>query len=677
MLLSIQSWADQNSDRPFFGRVQNAPSTGGSHYSRSPSPHASPDVTRPPVNAAKLNNVSFSRDRRLPSPDLGSNMDCAFPPFPTSRSRTPDPTSNDGPKLRYGAQNPYAGPSALYSPLDAKPLSSPSVLQRMDTIAPGPFDGRPSEDRYDPKSPGRVPSSKHRRTATASSVRESLRSTSSEKRGHTRQASAAISNRSLGSTTSLPSDVSGSVPSTDIYGPRNTPPRSTQPSGDIDSFLRDMSEEGTDPAVQQISSASRSRTFPIRKDSEDDVGFQAPAPARNRPAAMQHSRRPSLPSNPRSAVPEAPMTPRTARNAERSRKLNLFEPSSNVRNRSGSQSGIRTDIRLDNAPPIPVAPPSQPPLRIQSSNLRRHDSSSSSGSDGRKDGLVSTPLTSASSSMSSTASSAELFGKPSALPARPSTGHGRKPSFGNAQHFQSLNALTGVDNPPPAFNRSNPPPPLEPFEQSPIVEGPESPMDPAIQRGLFSPPKSSKASKPTRATPQFDSKPLPAAPELRSDPPAMQRRPTMKGNCRGCGEIITGKSIKAADGRLSGRYHKQCFVCQTCRFPFATASFYVIADQPYCEHDYHTLNDSLCHSCNRGIEGQYLETEARQKFHPKCLTCNTCRKVLSQDYFEVGDGVFCERHAFAQVPGPGAFLGAEMGKGRRNPERRTTRLMMM
>ena len=101
------------------------------------------------------------------------------------------------------------------------------------------------------------------------------------------------------------------------------------------------------------------------------------------------------------------------------------------------------------------------------------------------------------------------------------------------------------------------------------------------------------------------------------------RRPgtANKGNCRGCGEVIQGKSVSSADGRLTGRYHKQCFVCQTCKEPFQTTDFYVIENNPYCARHYHELNGSLCKTCDRGIEGQYLETEVKQKFHPHCFTC--------------------------------------------------------
>jgi hypothetical protein len=109
--------------------------------------------------------------------------------------------------------------------------------------------------------------------------------------------------------------------------------------------------------------------------------------------------------------------------------------------------------------------------------------------------------------------------------------------------------------------------------------------------------------------------------------------------------------------------------------PFQTATFYVIDDAPYCERHYHKLNGSVCIGCDRGIEGQYLETERRQKFHPQCLTCSDCQRILRHDYFEMGGRVYCERDAFHRAQ-QGRFLGPGPG-GNNRMQRRTTRMMMM
>lgn len=106
-----------------------------------------------------------------------------------------------------------------------------------------------------------------------------------------------------------------------------------------------------------------------------------------------------------------------------------------------------------------------------------------------------------------------------------------------------------------------------------------------------------------------------------NSPPTAKKPAAPKGNCRGCDQPIQGKSISSSDGRLTGRYHKACFVCHTCKEPFASSEFYVFENRPYCGRHYHALNGSLCGMCGNGIEGECLETEGRERYHPACFTC--------------------------------------------------------
>ncbi|KAJ4514604.1 hypothetical protein HRR86_003104 [Exophiala dermatitidis] len=174
-----------------------------------------------------------------------------------------------------------------------------------------------------------------------------------------------------------------------------------------------------------------------------------------------------------------------------------------------------------------------------------------------------------------------------------------------------------------------------------------------------------------------------------------------KGFCRGCSQVILSmqKSVSSADGRLTGRYHKECFVCQTCKSSFPTAEFYVHNDHPYCAQHYHELENSLCATCGKGIEGLYMETanvagRGKEKHHPECLKCTTCKIRLDHDYFELSGKVYCERDAFRMANSPKSrdnaptrpsplireyISSGDRGllKGRQFPERRTTRLMNM
>ncbi|PLB42569.1 uncharacterized protein BDW47DRAFT_130372 [Aspergillus candidus] len=197
--------------------------------------------------------------------------------------------------------------------------------------------------------------------------------------------------------------------------------------------------------------------------------------------------------------------------------------------------------------------------------------------------------------------------------------------------------------------------------------------------------------------------------------PGVSPTPRPKGRCKGCGETIMGKSISSKDGRLTGRYHRNCFVCFDCKVPFQTMDFYVLNDLPFCSQHYHERNGSMCQTCHQGIEGQFLETIERRgmgpvdrvRFHPDCLTCRTCNVILKGEYFEWNGLAYCERdarraaasvspHRFRRGGPPGRGRGLRPPPGsfdgpygrpnsplmpppgaRRFPERRTTRLMMI
>lgn len=243
----------------------------------------------------------------------------------------------------------------------------------------------------------------------------------------------------------------------------------------------------------------------------------------------------------------------------------------------------------------------------------------------------------------------------------------------------------------------------------------DSPTDPAFQNGRLTPVEPFGPQR-TQTTPELSAQPSPQPSPKHSAYPAnvaeqdskrdlLSRSKTTganKGQCRGCSKIIAAnqKSVSSADGRLTGRYHKECFACTTCHNAFQTADFYVLKDQPYCAQHYHTLNGSLCGSCGRGIEGQYLEatrSEAKgpEKFHMKCFTCVMCRVVLKHDYFAHHGRFFCERdiHRVASPPnrspngpgpatraGPGGSSYLSPGTGMlrgKFPERRSTKLMIM
>ncbi|PWY91316.1 hypothetical protein BO94DRAFT_462438 [Aspergillus sclerotioniger CBS 115572] len=254
---------------------------------------------------------------------------------------------------------------------------------------------------------------------------------------------------------------------------------------------------------------------------------------------------------------------------------------------------------------------------------------------------VNNSITSSDSSPSETRSGTSL----SSLPSEASMSR-RKPSD-QGRLGLVVEELQGAKKPQEAVLEhavTESPTALEPPRMPETLFSPDSPTDPAISQGSLS----------------LISEKIPRSPEQSPRPPVRSATapvprpaPRPKGPCRGCGDMIMGKSVSSADGRLTGRYHRACFVCHQCRTPFQTADFYVLEDRPYCAQHYHERNGSLCQTCHTGIEGQYQETVERrgrgpadrQKFHPDCLKCRTCQIPLKGEYFEWYGQVYCERDA--------------------------------
>lgn len=615
------------------------------------------------------------------SPVLPSPQDCAFPPFPTIRSRSTAPmTPLESSFSIPGSPQEQAETAARHAPLNQRANADGSMMQKVNGIVPDPFNHREH---------GSFNSSGHTKSPSMGSSRDFVRSTSSKT--HVPRPSTSSSNY-----TSHPSLSSISA------GPRSTLDRNKTevpvvpskprpsfqdqsdgsahvplPSFDFGSFGRE-SGSGTLPKDEREAASSETRSTIDRIHPE--------------PSARSHRPRPS--------VAAAAMQPLCDIGSTSS-----FKPSRSVRGRAVSPAvdkintmqsvnehaaQSRDDRRLGDAPPVPMPAQAAEASGLDNPYHKPHESTSSneSYSSGVKSGSsISTQHESTSSNGSYS------FGmKGDSSRSIPPFNESSKPRDSQASDDnQASNMFKGF---------------IFDVEEPLTVEEP-TPMQDEQIAGYLQPsrmnfPASSRAMKATTFPPHEDApvrNDLPAtspddymspsfAPQMDNlrvspAPPAHSRypgpsvrrpSPASKGHCRGCGYLIQGKSVSSADGRLTGRYHKQCFVCQTCRRPFQTADFYVVKNQPYCARHYHELNHSLCTKCDRGIEGQYLETELQQKFHPYCFSCQDCHIILRDDYFEFNGKTLCEQHAYgaARISTP-----SSLGPGRRFPERRTTRLMMM
>ena len=612
--------------------------------SRSGSPRTPNEGTRSPFGRPPppTRSATAPVNANLPSPEpRSSNLDCAFPPFPIAK---PAKKALGKPQDGYlGGKIAEGDPK--YAPISPRTASSGGLLQRMNTIAPGPFDVK---HRRKPGSSdaGQGPRRKNSDKDTGLSMSpteagESIVRPATANPGHSRTST----NSSKGSKSGI---VVPKQPRKNGYGGFGAP--------------------GTDDFAERelLNSAQRSKTFPIRSTSED--------PSLRRPSAPNdaHERKPSnVGLRPNGSPPRRPHPSMSGPDLTRPlppRGASLIKP------RMNSKSG--------DAPPVPTNLNLAAEFGIGNPYHTQTDSQSSDASG-----------YSEQSKASSRSSPPGSEGPSPALSRRPSENNKMEGLMADLE--TSLSELEPRNTSPNLSNKSSPraqnqyPRPLQPPQTlNPSFLSPESPMDPAIQDGRFSssPKEINRSPSPSRMTPENRSlspspsvppqeTPRPLSPAKRTPPTDKPRRPaTAKGNCKGCGEAIKGKSISSADGRLTGRYHKDCFVCKTCQEPFQTATFYVLKDAPYCERHYHKLNGSVCKTCDKGIEGQYLESESKQKFHPNCLACADCRRNLRNDYFEMNGRVYCERDAFRRTQQT-RFLGPAAGSNRM--ERRTTRLMMM
>ncbi|KAF2276359.1 uncharacterized protein EI97DRAFT_458298 [Westerdykella ornata] len=629
-------------NRPFL-----SPSSASSYNDPSAPSPLSPARGRPPFKMNRSATSPMPRAYNPPSPDLPLNMDCAFPPFPTSgavkrgKSRHRDKLD---PHPRYAEASP------LYAPLSPRMNAGENIAKRMDTIAPGPFDGREGDRRPSTSDGRNTPGPKeaqpgHKRSATQASTKSNPAAADPR--------SSLYSNRSRSSTFS----GRGGSQKQDLDPIPPMPPLVSQhdesQSEGIEAFLTRLQKETIEFPNKGFK--RRSRSFPGRQENGEVGDDVAPRRRPLQSGLLSPSAENSSTLNPRSVSPsasynESPSLPPIKTHGKHVTSNTLHTPSD-----SGLSHGSFSSDGMVSA----ASSRSSPATSVDSGPHSRNVSKTENGVFPNDESIP-------------RVASPESFMDPRTPPKPIPERYPGAPTYPGAPRYPGA----------PTYNMAPNPAPL-PRPGTFSIEVPESPLDPAIQHGHLYRDPPSPLEKFLGSTPTTNAPNAPKSHQKAPEPEPVTRtekRPTGtgRGKCRGCAEPIIGKSVKDSSGRLTGRYHKQCFVCKTCRSPFPSAEFYVFDNSPYCEQHYHELNGSLCRTCNRGIEGQYLETDQRHKFHPRCFTCLTCRVILRDDYYEVNGKAYCERHAYAVqksmsslAPGPNnRFLN-------NNLQKRRTRLMMM
>ena len=246
-------------------------------------------------------------------------------------------------------------------------------------------------------------------------------------------------------------------------------------------------------------------------------------------------------------------------------------PRGRLRSMSRGDSNARPT--LDPHPPLPRLATSQDQLSL----ISQHTPSESLSSDGSRLGFDERTDSSISSPPTSDASSLSQW-KPSLEDQIAQLDQGSEFSSQHAHHPRRAANFSR-----PRFEQ--PTSPTQPGSRPANIPNLDSPTDPAIQNGriihdmvdtTIGPALSPPLSSPELVSPRTrigedgtvrrpeDWPPVPTTPDYPPTPdqrPSLARRKTSntpKGPCKGCGLIITGRSMKAADGRLTGRYHREC-----------------------------------------------------------------------------------------------------------------------
>lgn len=514
---------------------------------------------------------SSSRNKSQPnvslSPDTSRSQGLQFSPSSSSRSHIITKSTSSATTQPPLSQDDFEARS-LYAPVSPRDNGPGSVLQRMDTIVPGPFHLGSIANFQQPRHK-RASSSKDFTypAISRSSLSHSQRPSTSGSAAAKKASQSSVSAHDL--TPLLPHpqrpSTSGSIsarrPSfSSFHASRQDRDESVGPSvPPIPSDLRSLNRT---PSVEKPDQENRSRRFPSDISSNSEKASKP----------LLHITKPSVSSKSASLSP-GPTGGQNHSRVSQSRNFdshnNSHTPTESLTSNYSSGSDSRRSRSSASTPSQADSPQNQ--RRVLHDRVR---------------------IGSLNTEFSFTKEPSTAIRK-AALPHRIVP-----PEFDRNMTARSLNSSASSEGATPDSGTS------VAHSDRNLVTSPDS---------YFKLPLPS-----TYNNLQSSSCPLPnSAPT----PHSRQPKKASKGNCRGCGELIHGKSVSSADGRLTGRYHKQCFVCSTCKDPFQTADFYILGDQPYCARHYHLLNNSICTGCDVGIEGQYLETELKQKFHPKCFTC--------------------------------------------------------
>lgn len=560
---------------------------------------------------------------------------------PPGQSRRPGGYGGFAEPDAYDAEPVYPG---------ASPKPATNLLQRMNTIAPGPFEaGRRPSGRFQTRN---APEEYDRPGTAMSNLSSSVGSMRGAPRAPRKNGYGGFGPPSRGEDELEPQPFGMAQrsdtfprPSDPIDTPARTPsapgprPSWRRPSNETakpmpmtDAGMRRPSKDTSRPPpprtslVRSKTSASSSSTGSVNVAAEFGIGNPYHTPSDSMSSSVSGYSQPS--GRPSQSSSQSSLSRSAGSSFDR-------KPSdaAGLDSVMGSLRPPMDDRRPKELPQSPMQPPPIDKAKPFSKTLAKRPPPPPQGYDPRIDPRPRRALSPlASPAMELASPTVDMYARDD-------------PAIQGPRRNRSPEPRVTPQNPGP----SSPERPMTRSRSRPRSPARQSPsQDPAAQSRSRSRPRDPAVQSRSRSRPREPAVQARSRSRPREQPPL----PSARGDCKSCRLPITGKSISSADGRLTGRYHKACFVCTTCKEPFSSATFYVLDDKPYCDRHYHELNGSLCGGCGNGIEGQYLEDESTKKHHPGCFRCGDCGVVLRDGYFEVGGRAYCEKDAWRRVQQP-------------------------
>jgi len=109
-----------------------------------------------------------------------------------------------------------------------------------------------------------------------------------------------------------------------------------------------------------------------------------------------------------------------------------------------------------------------------------------------------------------------------------------------------------------------------------------------------------------------------------------------KTTCAACSNSLGIDSVNA----LEKQWHKECFVCQTCKKSLVTEGFKAHEGRPICVECFNGKFGLKCTGCQKAISAAYVQVKGNP-WHSDCFVCGRCKKPFDAGYGERDGEYLC------------------------------------